>query len=82
MIGVSKHMFDNVTYYEKLVETLIKKYCDWAHRELHFDFMSLASDFLHQKKKKVSEAWHDHMQQYIYYNSKLLAPVACFTDPV
>ena len=28
MIGVSKHMFGNVTYYEKLVETLIKKYCD------------------------------------------------------
>ena len=28
MIGVSKHMFGNVTYYEKLVETLIKKYCE------------------------------------------------------
>ena len=30
MIGVSKHMFGNVTYYEKLVETLIKKYCECA----------------------------------------------------
>ena len=28
MIGVSKHMFGNVTYCEKLVETLIKKYDD------------------------------------------------------
>ena len=25
---VSKHMFGNVTYYEKLVETLIKKYSE------------------------------------------------------
>ena len=32
MIGVSKHMFGNVTYYEKLVETLIKKYCECIYK--------------------------------------------------
>ena len=31
MIGVSKHMFGNVTYYEKLVETFIKKYCEYQN---------------------------------------------------
>ena len=35
MIGVSKHMFGNVTYYEKLVETLIKKYCECLPRNIY-----------------------------------------------
>ena len=44
--------------------------------------MSLASDFLHQKKKKLIGAWHDHMPHYIYQDSTILAPVVFFTDRV
>ena len=39
------HMFGNVTYDEKLVETFIKKYCDWLI--IIFDSLSEGSDAKH-----------------------------------
>ena len=54
MIGVSKHMFGNVTYYEKLVETLIKKYCDCLVSYIYsFMFYRPNGDILHQCVTKL-----------------------------